>query len=285
MVADLVRLCALFALTVLLLSGNPAMSEEFRIGIMQDEKGAAEKFAPLEKYLQGVGIEVKMVEAASYAAAARMFAEGRVDGMFSGSGLAGSMIIKNVAYPLLRPVSRQGQSTYRAVVLARRGAAKFAPSAEYFRGKRVIYCALASSGEFFFRSIGGANKEANILFAAPSHGEAISALAEGKADIAIVKNWVWEGVKGQYPHLEQVGSDSGQNPDGTLMISMQADRRAVEKVAKALLALGQDEGAVAAEVRKTLAISGYLPTAAADFRHTLDLLRRAGVKVDFDFSF
>jgi ABC-type phosphate/phosphonate transport system substrate-binding protein len=285
MTAAMVRsssLSALLVLIVLVLLVASAGAQEFKIGIMQDQKGAAENFAPLELYLKGFGIEIKLLEAASYAAATRMFAEGQVDGMFSGSGVAGSMIIKEVAYPLLRPVSKQGYSTYHAVVLARKGAPKFTATADYFRGKKVIYCALASSGEFFFRSISGANREAIILFTAASHGAAISALAEGRADIAIVKNWVWEGVKGQYPHLEQVGSDSGQNPDGTLIISKQADRQAVQKVLQALLALAKDQGAAAAAVRSTMDIDGYIPTTAMDFRHTLELLRRAGVKADFD---
>jgi ABC-type phosphate/phosphonate transport system substrate-binding protein len=278
-------LSAWLVLIVLVLLVVPVGAQEFRIGIMQDQKGSAEKYAALEQYLKGFGIEVRLLEASSYAVAARMFTDGQVDGMFSGSGVAGSMMIKEIAYPLLRPVSKQGHSTYWAVVLTRKGAPNFTATADYFRGKKVIYCALASSGEFFFRSINGANQAASVLFTAPSHGEAISALAEGKADIAIVKNWVWEEVKGKYPNVEQVGSDSGQNPDGTLIISKKADRKAMEKVAQALLALEKDDGATAAAVRDKMGINGFILTSANDFRHTIDLLRRAGVKADFSFAF
>jgi ABC-type phosphate/phosphonate transport system substrate-binding protein len=279
------RVLLLFAAIVLVLPVAPVCALEFKIGIMQDRKGSAEQFAPLEKYLKEFGIEVKMVEAASYPIAARMFAAGEVDGMFSGAGIGGSMIIKGVAYPLVRPVSEQGYSTYWAVVLAPKGAPEFSAEADYFRGKRVIYCAMASTGEFFFRSIRGANREANIIFTTRSHGEAISALAEGKADIAIVKNWVWERVKRDYPHIEQVGSDSGQNPDGTLMVSHRADRKTTEKVAQALIALEQNEGPAAVEVRDKLGISGYTPTSITDFRHTLNLLHGSGVETNFDFAF
>jgi ABC-type phosphate/phosphonate transport system substrate-binding protein len=275
----------LFALAVPLWLASTVGAQEFRIGIMQDQKGVAEKFAPLERYLKDFGIDVRLVETDSYSAASRLFRDGQVDGMFSGSGVAGTMIIKDLAYPLLRPLDKQGHSTYWAVILAPKGAPKFTGTADYFRWKRVIYCALASAGEFFFRSIPGANQEANILFAAPSHGEAIAALAQGKADIAIVKNWVWEEMKGLYPHLEQVGSDAGENPDGTLIISKRADRKAMEKVSQALLALEQDQGEAAAALRDILNIRGYIRTTNIDFRHTLKLLRQAGVKGDFDFAF
>lgn len=274
-------LCSL----LLLLSVTQAAAEQFRIGIMQAEKGVAEKFAPLEKYLRAKGLDIKFVEAPNYPAAARMFANGEVDGMFSGSGVAGSMLIKDVAYPLVRPVSQDGHSTYWATVVARKGAAKFTRDGSYFKGKKVTFCSLASSGEFYFRALPGAVNAASNISLAKSHGDAIKAVSEGKADIAIVKNWVWDNSRGSYPELEQVGNDSEQNPDNTLIISKKAERKTVEDVAKALLALKGDNGAEAAAVRNQLKISGYVITTAIDFKHTLEMLKAAGVGPEFNFSF
>lgn len=279
----------LFSLVIgsllLLLPATQARAEQFRIGLMQAQKGAAEKFASLEKYLRGKGIDIKFVEAPNYPAAARMFANGEVDGMFSGSGVAASLLIKDVAYPLVRPINQAGHSTYWAAIVAPKGAAKFTRAGSYFKGKKVIYCSLASSGEFYFRALPGAVKAASNISLAKSHGDAIQAVSEGKADIAIVKNWVWDDLRGSYPGLEQVGNDPEQNPDETLIISKRAERKAVEQVAKVLLGLKADNGPEAKAVRNQLKISGYIITTAIDFKHTLEMLKAAGVGPDFNFSF
>ena len=68
----------------------------FKICLMQDKKGAAAKFRPLLNYLMKKGVDASFVAAKTYPQAAKMFAEGKVDGMFSGSGIAGCMIIKGI---------------------------------------------------------------------------------------------------------------------------------------------------------------------------------------------
>lgn len=73
---------------------------EFRIVIMQEKKGSAAKYRPLLDYLKNSGIEASFVAARSYPHAAELFTTGSVDGMFSGSGIAGCMIIKDLAYPI-----------------------------------------------------------------------------------------------------------------------------------------------------------------------------------------
>ncbi|GAB6082047.1 hypothetical protein JCM30471_09610 [Desulfuromonas carbonis] len=273
------------AIAVLALGALPAAAETFRIAIMQAQKGAAEKFAPLEQYLAKRGVEVELVPTTGYTQAAHMFAEGKADGMFSGSGVAGTMIIKDLAYPVVRPVNMQGVSTYWAVVIAPKGAAPFVPDASYFQGKRVVYCALASSGEFFFRSLPGALAAAKSTAIAPSHQAAIDAVAKGEADVAIVKNLVWNNLKAQYPALVEVGSDAGQNPNDALIISKQTDPAFVKRLTGILLKLQSDESEEAKSARAGLNILGYVITSANDFQHTLELLRSSGVDPNFDFHF
>lgn len=262
-----------------------AHAETFRIAIMQAEKGAADRFTPLAQYLDKHGIQVELVPTASYTDAALMFSEGKADGMFSGSGVAGTMIIKDLAYPVVRPVDRNGISTYWAVVIAPRGAPAFTHEASYFKGKRVAFCALASAGEFFIRSIPGALDAAKEVIVAPSHGAAIEAVAKGQADIAIVKNRVWDNLKGRYPGLVELGSDSGQNPNNTLIISKKTDPVLVKRLTGALLGLQNDASPAARAAREGLDIIGYIITSANDFQHTLGLLRQAGVDKNFDFHF
>lgn len=269
----------------LAISAVGARAETFRIAIMQAEKGAAEHYAPLAQYLDKHGIQVQLVPTDSYTSAAKMFAEGKADGMFSGSGVAATMIIKDVAYPVVRPVDRRGISTYWAVVIAPKGAPPFVRDASYFKGKRVVFCALASAGEFFIRSIPGAVAAAREVTVAPSHGAAIEAVAKGQADVGIVKNRVWDNLKGRYPGLVELGSDAGQNPNGTLIISKKTDPAVVRRLTASLLGLQKDQSPEAKNARDGLGILGYIITSANDFHHTIGLLHQAGVDKNFDFHF
>lgn len=178
-----------------------------------------------------------------------------------------------------------GWSTYWAVVLAPTGSARFTQNAEYFENKRVIFCGLASSGEFFYKAVKG-DKEINAkTLKASSHGAAIDALDRGAADIAIVKNRVWENIKGKYELIDRVGEDPGENPNMTLIVSRKADPKIVEKITTILLGLKNDNSPEAESVKKRLGITGFIKTTIDDFKFTIPLLKRAGVDESFDFSF
>jgi ABC-type phosphate/phosphonate transport system substrate-binding protein len=262
-----------------------SLASEFRIAIMQDERGAAGKFRPLETYLKSKGVEFSFVATADYPAAARMFASGEVDAMFSGSSVAGIFILKDLASPLVRPMTKEGTSTYHADIIAPAGSPKFAGNGDYFKGKKVIFTALASSGEVFYHSIPNIKSVKAVLLKAASHSAAIDALSAGSADVAIVKNHVWEKAKAKYPKLTLVGEDDEENPDGTLIVSKKADAKVVSKVSAALLEIKDDHSSLAKAVRDELGIKGYIKTTTADFKHTLALLKKAGVDKSFNFSF
>ena len=271
--------------SAIILTYSSARADQFKIAIMQDERGAAAKYRQLETYLKDKGIEFSFVGATNYPAAANMFASGEVDAMFSGSGIAGTFIMKDLATPLLRPVTKEGVSTYHATLVARKGSPKFTGNADYFKGKKVIFTPLASAGEFFYHSIDGIESVKATTLKAASHAAAIEALANNSADVAIVKNHIWNKMKGKYPNLISVGEDSEENPDGTLIVSKKADSKIVSKVSSALLALKDDKSKEAQAAREELGIQSYIKTTTSDFKHTLELLRKAGVDKSFNFSF
>ncbi|MDM8538595.1 PhnD/SsuA/transferrin family substrate-binding protein [Desulfobacterales bacterium HSG17] len=258
---------------------------DFKIAIMQDKKGAAAKFRPLLNYLNQNGIKVSFAAAKNYQHAAKLFSNGEADAMFSGSGIAGCFIIKGLADPVVRPVSKDGWSTYWAVVLAPENTGRFTQNAEYFNDKRVIFCSLASSGEFFYRSVKGESNIDSVILKAASHGSAIDALSRSSADIAIVKNRVWDNVKEKYNNIVRVGEDPGENPNGTLIVSKKTDPQIVELVASLLLGLENDISSEAKSVKEKLKITGYIGTSLQDFKCTIALLKKAGVDKFFNFSF
>ncbi len=278
-------LTCLFAFGVLLGISRPGVSlaDQFRIAIMQDQAGVAEKFKPLLLYLSKKGIEATLVPTQDYRTAAGMFVVGSADAMFSGSGVAGFMILKDIAVPSVRPVDKNGHSTYWAVVIAKKGAPKFTGSADYFSGKKVVFTSLASSGDFYFHSLPSIEQTKVIEIKAASHGAALAALDKGEADVAIVKNRVWDGIKDKYPNLALVGEDKGQNPDGTLIVSKKIPPTLEARISDALLALKEDSSAEADSVKQSLGIRGYIRTTLKDFDHTLSLLRKAGVDKTLNF--
>ena len=274
-----------FFISAIILTYSSAHADQFKIAIMQDERGAAAKYRQLETYLKDKGIEFSFVGATSYPAAARMFASGEVDAMFSGSAIAGIFIIKDLATPLVRPINKEGYSTYHATILARSGSPKFTGSANYFNGKKVVFTPLASAGEIFYHSIAGIKSAKATILKAASHGAAIEALSNKSADVAIVKNHVWNKEKNKYPGLMIVGEDNEENPDGTLIVSKKANARIASRVSAALLALKEDKSQEARAARDELGVESYIKTTTSDFKHTLELLKKAGVDKSFNFSF
>ena len=268
----------------LCLTYSYSQAENLKIGIMQDQEGSVKKYAPLVSYFETRGIKVSFINTQSYSEAALMFAQAKADAMFSGSGIAGTMIMKRVAKPIVRPLSKEGTSTYWTVILAQKGSAKYTESADYFSGKKVSFCSLASSGEFYLHAIGG-HKTASELIQANSHESAIDLLANGTTDIAIVKNRVWDRVKNKYPDIEVVGSDTGENPDGTLIVSKIVSPKLSEKVTSILLGLMEDSSPEARMVKDQMNILGFIQITMDNFRYTLALLREAGVSRSFNFTY
>ncbi len=206
---------ALVVAFVIVITHGLAHASQFTIAIMQDEKNAAQKYKALEAYLVHKGIQLSFVETANYSSAAVMFATGKADAMFSGSAIAGIFIMKELAVPLVRPVGRDNISIYHAVVLGPKGSPKFSGRADYFKGKKVAFTALASSGEVYFHSIPDVKlAQANVLKLG-SHDACIDALSKGAVNIAIVKNRVWERHRKEHPSIDVVGEDAAENPDNT----------------------------------------------------------------------
>lgn len=278
----LFRITVLMTVAALLGVSQYVQAETFKIGIMQDKAGVAQQYTPMLAFFKSKGIDVKLKGYRNYVDAAVKFEDGYVDAMVAGSGVAGSMIIKGVAYPIVRPVSIDRTSTYWAVVLAPKGSPPFTGNADYFEGMAIICSSLASSGEFFARSILGSKRE---LLMAGSHGMAIKTLDMKQADIAIVKNRVWDSEKGKYEGLEEVGKDVGENPNNAMIVSNKTDKALVEKVKAALLGLADDTSPEAMALKESLKITGYIPTTNEDFTHTLALLKKAGVSKDFQFKY
>lgn len=257
--------------------------DAFKLAIMQAAKGDAAKYAPMVPYLKAKGIDLTIVSAGSYKDAATMFQKGGADGMFSGSGVAGTMIIKALARPVAKPIPKDGVSTYWAVVLAKKGSPAFDGKPEYFDKKKVLCCGLASSGEFFLNSvITGTSSKPEILKAL-NHQAAIQALDKGAADCAVVKNRIWDKEAANFPNLEKVGEDKGENPDNCLILANAVKPETEGKIVKALLDLEADTSEPAVKLKESLGVTKFVKAGKEDYEHNLILLKKAGVDEKFEF--
>ncbi|MHB8834768.1 MAG: PhnD/SsuA/transferrin family substrate-binding protein [Candidatus Methylomirabilia bacterium] len=286
------KLVTLFCLALILTSVSFALAADtlhFVIMSSEDPKKEGPKYAALAEYLKagspGIG-EIQLRVAKDYPEAAQLFKGGEVDGMFSGSFVAGIFIKKEVAKPIARPVLANGATTYKAYIIAKEGTKPFAGIGD-FRGKKVAYTLLASSGDAFVRGLLAADEKAESVYTpvpAASHQIAINAVQSGAADYAVVKNLVWDSAK--YPGLALVGEDNGQNPNMTLIMSNAAAGKHGAEIQRQLLKLESDTGAQAAEVKKLFGIRAFIPTTNVDFNHTFEIFEKAHVNAKtFDFSF
>lgn len=286
------KVVSLFCLALVFTTASFTLAADtlnFVIMSSEDPKKEGPKYAALAEYLKagspGIG-DIQLRVAKDYTEAAKLFQGAEVDGMFSGSFVAGIFIKKEVAKPIARPVLTSGATTYKAVIIAKEGTKTFAGIGD-FRGKKVAYTLLASSGEAFVRGLLPAGEKPENIYTpvpAASHLIAINAVQSGAADYAVVKNMVWDPAK--FPGLALVGEDKGENPNNTLIMSNAAAGKHGEDVKRLLLKIEADTGAPAMEVKKLFGIKGFIPTTIADFTHTFEIFEKANINAKtFDFKF
>jgi len=286
------KLISLFCLSLLLGMASLALAADtlhFVIMSSADPKKEGPKYAALAEYLKagapGIG-DIQLRVAKDYPEAVKLFQGGEVEGMFSGSFVAGMFIKKEVAKPIARPVLNNGATMYKAVIVAKEGTKLFA-GIDDFRGKKVAYTLLASSGEAYARGLLPAGEKPESVYTpvpAASHQIAINAVQSGAADYAVVKNLVWDPAK--FPGLVQVGEDKGENPNNTLIMSNAAADKHGEDVRRILLKIESDTGAQAMDVKKLFGVKAFVTTTNADFKHTFGIFEKANINpTTFDFKF
>lgn len=276
----------------------PALGKDavtLAIMVAADPVKEAPKYEALSLYIKGKSEKIGSIKlhiARDYPDAARLFRSGEVQGMFTGSFVGAVLIKKGLARPVVRPLWPGGTSTYHALVVAKKGTPKFTGIGDFAPGpdgkrKIIAYCAIASAGEVYVRSLLPAGVHPTDRFSplvSTSHQAALDALARGIADYAVVKNTVWDPAR--YPSLEVVGTDSRDNPDLALILTPDAHNRYADDLTRILVGLEKDTGEGAVRLRATFGCKGFISTSVADFFHTYWLMEKAHIDAKtFDFVF
>ncbi len=278
-------------LTMLSMSSRAWSGDTLNLIVMaaQDPKKEGAMYDTLAQYLAVSSARIDKVNfrvAKNYPEAVQLFQSGSADGIFAGSFVAAILIKKGLVKPVARPVTPAGGSTYRALVVAKEGTKAF-KGLDDWKGKKVAYSALASSGEVYARTLlppGDAPDKHFVQIIAPSHQAALNAVQAGQADYAVVKNTIWDPAK--YPGLAVVGGDDEENPDRTLVLGNAAHATYGEELKSILVKLGKDNGEKAAAVKNAFGCSGFISTVEKDFLHTFCIIDKAHINpATFNFSF
>ncbi len=291
--AVLLAILVLFFVFPSLSSGKDNI--ELVVMVSEDPVKEAPKYEALSMYIKGKsdrigGIRLRI--ARDYPEAAALFSKGEAQGMFAGSFVGAVLIKKGLAKPVARPQLYDGTSTYRALVVAKAGTPAFTGLSDFesppgTRRKIVAYCAIASAGEVFVRSLlppGVKPEDRFSPYICASHEAALKAVAEGVADYAVIKNKVWN--PSSYPGLAVVGGDDKENPNLTLILTPASYDRYGDDLSRVLLGLEKDTGEGAQRVKNTFGCKSFIPTTASDFLHTYWLMEKAHVDPKtFDFAF
>jgi ABC-type phosphate/phosphonate transport system substrate-binding protein len=87
------RMSVYCLIAAFILGATPGMirAEEFRIAVLKGTKDSTREFKALAEHLVKSGVSVSLVEVPTYDRVTKLFSEGQVDAVFSGSGIPGSM--------------------------------------------------------------------------------------------------------------------------------------------------------------------------------------------------
>ncbi|MBF0483118.1 MAG: PhnD/SsuA/transferrin family substrate-binding protein [Candidatus Omnitrophica bacterium] len=261
---------------------------KFVIMVSDDPAQEAHKYAFLADYIKTnvSGIDdIKLETAQDYPMAVDMFKSGAVDGMFAGSFVAAVFIKKGYAVPVVRPVSNEGVSTYKAIVVARTGTPVFNGLSD-LKNKNVAYCALASSGEVFVRGLTEGENPNKFLTPqiTSNHISAIRAVINQRADYAIVKNLTYKNGN-EFPGTVQVGEDSAENPNNTMILTKKTYEKYGKSIEEALTQLETQSSPTAQNLKESFKAKGFIKTTEQDFEHTFALMEKAKVNpLTFNFD-
>ncbi|OHD18799.1 MAG: hypothetical protein A2086_03235 [Spirochaetes bacterium GWD1_27_9] len=281
----------LFIIGLILFIQQAIYSQEilkFVIMASQDPKIEMPKYLALSNFLKNNIKEIETIDlqvANDYKHAVELFKNGKADGIISGSFVAAILIKKGLAFPVARPIDNKGNSTYRALIIAKKGTKKF-NDIEDFRGKKIAYTSLASSGEIFVRSLLKGKPIENFYtpVIVKKHQIALNAVSSGEADFAVVKNLIWEQDK--YQDLIIIGEDFEENPNDTIILTEKIYKKYGDEILTSLLLLEKDNSVLAKDLKEKMGIKGYLKTTIENFSHTYLIIKNAKIiPKDFDFKF
>lgn len=208
------------------------------------------------------GTTVKPRVARSYPEILSAFATNQPNLAYVGSFAQAIIAARKLGTPMVQ--SADGKEMYSGILICPKDKDPEALLKQF--PQQIAFTKGASSGESTAKAATGGKAGISVA----SHGEAVKAVVDGKAQAAVVKDWWWLNNEKNYSNLKSYripGFSEQRNPDNVLTASKAVQKSVVEKLTLAAMASSSAFGEK----------SVILPFDASQLSFSLGLMKKGGI--------
>lgn len=176
------------------------------------------------------GITVSPRIAKSYPEILSAFATNQPNLVYSGSFVQAIIAGRKLGTPMVQ--SADGKEMYAGILICPKDKDPETLLKQF--PQQIAFAKGASSGESTAKAATAGRADISVA----SHGEAVKAVVDGKAQAAVVKDWWWLGVEKNHGNLKSYripGLSDQRNPDNVLAASNAVPKAVVEKLTLAAM--------------------------------------------------
>jgi phosphonate transport system substrate-binding protein len=282
-------ICRVIALVLFLLvapAGALGNTRELVIGIEPEHNIfiQMEKYGQLADYItEKSGIPIRLTIMSRYGEVLQRFKAMHLDGAFLNSYTATLAIDELGMEPIARPVNLAGEAVTHGVIFTRRDS-NIRRIAE-MRGKSFAFVDPATTEGYLFplallrkHGVTALNTFFSHHFFTGSHASAISAVLDGRADLGVAKDRIYNrqvakdsSIAGELVVLEE----SPPTPETTLCLKQDLPADLKKKLTDILL--GMDQSREGQEILKAIDLMRFTPAVKADFDIVRQMEKEAGL--------
>jgi len=276
-------------LILLIISGSitgTTEARELKIGLIPELNvfKQVERYRPIGEYIyKKTDIKIKFTILSRYGNIIHRFHEKNLDGAFWGSFIGAMAIKKLEIIPIARPVNLDGTSTYYGYILVRKDSN--IKNVSDMKGKVIAFVERTTTTGYIFpkayfreHGIKDLDKFFKEYYFTGSHDAAIYAVLNREADIACVKNTIYELLSSKDPRIKKelfIIARSPDVPSNTLGLKKDISRTVREKIKSTLLEMHKDpEGQ---KVLKKFRALRFIETRKEDYLLIFDIAKKAGI--------
>ncbi len=275
-------------IVLLVSSANAFAEEEILIGLIPEENifTQMDRHKPLAAYLtKKFGTKVRFTILSRYGDVLDRFMSRKMDGAFFGVFTSVLAMEQLNAEPIVHPVNLDGTSAVQSYIFVRKDSN--IQSVQDMKGKRIAFVDKATVTGYLYalsflkeRGVSDPNTYFRDLSFTGSHGSAIYAVLDGRADIGTAKSKIFQQlVKKEHSIKEELTilARSREFPDSTLFLRKDfppAKRQQIQDIL-----LGMDKDAEGRDVLKKLEAMMFVEAKKGDFQPFFEIAQKAGITV------
>jgi ABC-type phosphate/phosphonate transport system substrate-binding protein len=208
------------------------------------------------------GITIIPKVAKSYPEILDAFATNRPNLAYAGSFAQSIISARKLGTPMVQ--SADGKEMYSGILICSKNQDPENLLKQF--PQQIAFAKGASSGESTAKAATGGKAAISVA----SHGDAVKAVVDGKAQAAVVKDWWWLNNEKNYSNLKSYripGLSEQRNPDNVLTASNAVSQQVVEKLTLAAMVSSASFGEK----------SVILPFSSGQLAFSLGLMKKGGI--------